>query len=80
MTGMRDQTQKVPPDAEIIARQWALTQTAITDICSTNIATRLPRNANLPFLVLFRAGGNLMNPRSDAHIQKCFITNGMLCR
>ena len=73
MTGMRDQTQKVPPDAEIIARQWALTQTAITDICSTNIATRLPRNANLPFLVLFRAGGNLMNPRSDAHIQNALL-------
>ena len=73
MTGMRDQTQKVPPDAEIIARQWALTQTAITDICSTNIATRLPRNANLPFLVLFRASGNLMNPRSDAHIQNALL-------
>ena len=73
MTGMRDQTQKVPPDAEIIARQWALTQTTITDICSTNIATRLPRNANLPFLVMFRAGGNLMNPRSDAHIQNALL-------
>lgn len=43
MTGMRDQTQKVPPDAEIIARQWALSQSTITDVCSTNIATRLPR-------------------------------------
>ena len=73
MTGMRDQTQKVPPDAEIIARQWALSQTLITDICSTNIGTRLPRNADLPFLVMFRSGGALMNPRSDAHIQNALL-------
>ena len=53
MTGMKDQTQKVPPDAEIIARQWALSQTIITDIVGTNIATRLPRGSALPFLVLF---------------------------
>ena len=51
MTGMRDQTQLVPPDAEIVARKWALEQSIITDICSTNIATRLPRNASLPFLL-----------------------------
>ena len=70
---MKDQTQKVPPDAEIVARQWALEQTIITDICSTNIATRLPRNANLPFLTLFRAGGALVNPRSDAHIQSALL-------
>ena len=43
MSNTRDQSQKVPPDAEIIARQWALSQTAITDIVGTNIATRLPR-------------------------------------
>lgn len=70
---MRDQTQKVPPDAEIIARQWALTQTAITDIVGTNVATRLPRGSSLPFLVLFRAGGALINPRSDAHIQNALL-------
>ena len=27
----------------------------------------------MPFLVLFRSGGNLMNPRSDAHIQNALI-------
>ena len=73
MTGMKDQTQKVPPDAEIIARQWALSQTAITDIVGTNIATRLPRGSALPFLTLFRAGGALINPRSEAHIQNALI-------
>ena len=65
---MRDQTQLVPPDAEIVARKWALEQSIITDICSTNIATRLPRNASLPFLVMFRAGGALINPLSLIHI------------
>ena len=70
---MKDQTQKVPPDAEIIARQWALSQTIITDIVGTNIATRLPRGSALPFLTLFRAGGALINPRSDAHIQNALL-------
>lgn len=70
---MKDQTQKVPPDAEIIARQWALSQTIITDIVGTNIATRLPRGSSLPFLTLFRAGGALINPRSDAHIQNALL-------
>lgn len=70
---MKDQTQKVPPDAEIIARQWALSQTLITDIVGTNIATRLPRGSSLPFLTLFRAGGALINPRSDAHIQNALL-------
>ena len=73
MTGMRDQTQKVPPDAEIVARQWALSQTIITDIVGTNVATRLPRGSSLPFLTLFRAGGALINPRSDAHIQNALL-------
>ena len=73
MTGMKDQPQKVPPDAEIIARQWALSQTIITDIVGTNIATRLPRGSSLPFLTLFRAGGALINPRSDAHIQNALL-------
>ena len=70
---MKDQTQKVPPDAEIIARQWASSQTVITDIVGTNIATRLPRGSSLPFLTLFRAGGALINPRSDAHIQNALL-------
>ena len=74
---MRDQTQKVPPDAEIIARQWALSQTIITDIVGTNVATRLPRGSSLPFLTLFRAGGALINPRSDAHIQNALLPMDM---
>jgi hypothetical protein len=73
MPNTRDQSQLVPPDAEIVARAWALQQTVITDICGTNIATRLPRGSQLPFLTLFRAGGALINPRSEAHIQNALI-------
>lgn len=73
MPNTRDQSQKVPPDAEIIARAWALEQTPITDIVGTRVATRLPRDAGMPFLVLFRSGGALLNPRSEAHIQNALI-------
>jgi hypothetical protein len=73
MPNTRDTSQKVPPDAEIIARAWALSQTPITDLVGTRISTRLPRDAGMPFLVLFRAGGNLLNPRSEAHIQNALI-------
>jgi len=73
MPNTRDQSQLVPPDAEIIARQWALEQSIITDICGTNVATRLPRGSELPFLTLFRAGGALINPRSEAHIQNALL-------
>ena len=55
MPNTRDINQKVPPDAEIIARAWALSQTPITDLVDTRISTRLPRDAGMPFLVLFRA-------------------------
>jgi len=73
MPNTLDTGQKVPPDAEIVLRQWCLDQTIITDICGTNIATRLPRNADLPFLTLFRAGGALVNPNSEAHIQSALM-------
>ena len=73
MPNTRDTSQKVPPDAEIIARAWSLSQTPITDLVGTRISTSLPRDAGMPFLVLFRAGGNLLNPRSEAHIQNALI-------
>ena len=46
-------SQKFPPDAEIIFREWAINTTNITAVCSTRVATRLPRNATLPFLTFF---------------------------
>ena len=39
------------PDAEILFRTWAASQTSITDLVSTRIATRLPNSGTLPFLV-----------------------------
>ena len=63
-----DQTQKFPPDAEIIFREWAVNTTAITSICGTRVATRLPRAAELPFLTIFNGGGTMMSPTSEAAI------------
>ena len=63
-----DQSQKFPPDAEIIFREWCVSTTGITDIVSTRVATRLPRNATLPFLTIFNGGGTMMSPTSEAAI------------
>lgn len=46
------------PDAEVAVRAWLLTQTDVTDIYSTRIATRLPEEPVFPFLTLFSAGGD----------------------
>ena len=73
MSNTLDTSQKAPPDAEIILRKWALGQSAITDITGNNIATRLPRDADLPFLVFIRAGGILTRPSSQAHIQSAIF-------
>ena len=45
------------PDAEILARTWALSKTSITDIVDQKVATRLPQDADMPFLVITRLGG-----------------------
>ena len=65
--------QAVPPDAEIIFRQFLLSKTGVTDLVSSRIATRLPRDADLPFLVFIRAGGILVRPTSQAHIQSAIF-------
>ena len=65
--------QKVPPDAEIVFRKFLTSKTGITDLVSTRIATRLPRDADLPFLVFIRAGGILVRPTSQAHIQSAIF-------
>ena len=76
--------QPVPPDAEIIFRKFLLSKTPVTDLVSTRISTRLPRNGNsaflgnlvdaeLPFLVFVRAGGILVRPSSQAHIQSAIF-------
>ena len=56
MTGISS-ASNFPPDAEIIVRAWCLEKTSITDIVGTRIATRLPQNPTLPFLVITNQGG-----------------------
>lgn len=58
----------LPPDPEITARAWCLEKTAITDIVSTRVATRLPQNPTLPFLVITNGGGSLISDTSQAAI------------
>ena len=65
--------QKVPPDAEIVFRKFLTSKTGITDLVNNRIATRLPRDADLPFLVFIRAGGILTRPSSQAHIQSAIF-------
>ena len=67
------EAMKFPPDGEIIFREWAVNNTIITDVCSTRIATRLPRNAELPFLTFFVAGGDMVSPKGDAAIGNVVI-------
>ena len=49
------------PDSEILLRTWALDQSTITDLVDTRIATRLPSNAELPFVVLRLMSSNAEN-------------------
>ena len=65
--------QKVPPDAGIVFRKFLTSKTNITNLVGTRIATRLPRDADLPFLVFIRAGGILVRPTSQAHIQSAIF-------
>ena len=65
--------QNSAPDAEVVFRAWCLERTDITDICGTRIATRLPRNAQLPFLTFYRGGGVPVFPRSDVLIEEAIF-------
>lgn len=65
--------QPIPPDAEIIFRKFLLGKTSITDLVSTRIATRLPRDAEMPFITFQRAGGVLLRPTSQVHMQSAII-------
>ena len=67
MSGLISGTN-IPPDAEIIARAWALSKTSITDIVSQRVATRLPANPTLPFLVIEKTGGSLIDEDSQIAI------------
>ena len=75
MSGLISGTN-IPPDAEIIARAWALSKTSITDIVSQRVATRLPANPTLPFLVLEKTGGSLIDEDSQIAINGDDIYGG----
>ena len=39
------------PDSEILMRTWLLNQSEVTSDVGTNVATRLPSNGSMPFVV-----------------------------
>jgi len=61
------------PDAEILFRTWALSQTPITDLVSTRIATRLPTSGTMPFLVYTMLGGAPIGGESLIYEATMFI-------
>lgn len=65
--------QNSAPDAEVVFRAWAIARTPINNICSTRVATRLPRNAQLPFMTYFRAGGVPLDQFSEVLIEDAII-------
>ena len=67
MTGIASNSN-LPPDPEILTRAWCLEKTGITDIVGTRIATRLPQNPTLPFLVITNGGGTLLETSSQSAI------------
>lgn len=67
MTGIASNSN-LPPDPEILTRAWCLEKTGITDIVGTRIATRLPQNPTLPFLVITNGGGTLLESSSQSAI------------
>jgi len=49
------------PDGEILARAWCLSKSSITDLVSTRIATNLPSEPTLPFLVITLVAGDMLD-------------------
>lgn len=47
------------PDAEVLAVQWAKSRPAIADIVGAKVATRLPKDPEMPWLTVFRVGGGV---------------------
>lgn len=67
MPGITNLTN-LPPDPEIVFRAWMLSKTSITDQVSTRIATRLPAEATLPFVVIRAEGNALLDEQSQSAI------------
>ena len=67
MPGITNLTN-LPPDPEIVFRAWMFSKTAITDQVGTRIATRLPAEATLPFVVIRAEGNGLLDTSSQSGI------------
>lgn len=63
-----DNQINMPPDPEIIFRQFLLDQTPITDLVGTRIATRLPAEPTLPFVVAMNNGSSVLDATSQTAI------------
>ena len=55
------------PDSEVLIRNWAISKSSITDLVSQRIATNLPEEPTLPFVVITLLGGSIDN-RGEALI------------
>ena len=58
----------MPPDPEIVLRTWLLSKSTITNEISQRVATKLPQNPTLPFVVIENQGNLLSDPASQAPI------------
>jgi len=63
-----DSTTSMPPDPEIVLRTWLLSKSTITNEISQRVATKLPQNPTLPFVVIENQGNLLSDPASQAPI------------
>ena len=63
-----DSATSMPPDPEIVLRTWLLSKSTITNEISQRVATKLPQNPTLPFVVIENQGNLLSDPASQAPI------------
>ena len=60
--------QPVPPDAEIIFRQFLLSKSDVTDLVGTRIDMRITRDDEMVFVTIKRAGGILVRQNSQVKV------------
>jgi len=58
----------LPPDPEVVFRAWLLSKSTITDEVGQRVATRLPHEATLPFVVIRAEGNTLLDAQSQAAV------------
>lgn len=63
----------MPPDPEIVLRTLLLSKSSITDEIGQKVATKLPQNPSLPFVVIENQGNSLASDSSQAPINQCAL-------